>query len=209
MAIMKVLVVGGGIGGITCMLALRQHEVDAQLFEQAAAFGQVGAGIQVLSNAARILLKLGLGAALKKVATYPEARDYRGWDTGERLYYTPLGQKAEAHFGSPYYAAHRAELLDVLLGELDEYGIRAWSRAQVRRIRTTEAYRRTLCGRHDRPRRYFGRRRRDPFNGPGAAFWQRIASLHRQCRVARSDPCRARCASQFGQRGGCMDGAKS
>jgi len=127
---MKVLVVGGGIGGITCMLALRQHGVDAQLFEQAAAFGQVGAGIQVSSNAARILLKLGLGPALKKVATYPEARDYRGWDTGERLYYTQLGQKAEAHFGSPYYAAHRAELLDVLLSELDEYGVRLGSRVE-------------------------------------------------------------------------------
>jgi salicylate hydroxylase len=130
MARMKVLVVGGGIGGITCMLALRQRGVDAQLFEQAAAFGQVGAGIQVSSNAARILLKLGLCAALKKVATYPEARDYRGWDTGERLYYTPLGQKAEAHFGSPYYAAHRAELLDVLLSELDEYGVRLGSRVE-------------------------------------------------------------------------------
>jgi len=127
---MKVLVVGGGIGGITCMLALRQRGVDAQLFEQAAAFGQVGAGIQVSSNAARILLKLGLGPALKKVATYPEARDYRGWDTGERLYYTQLGQKAEAHFGSPYYAAHRAELLDVLLSKLDEYGVRLGSRVE-------------------------------------------------------------------------------
>jgi salicylate hydroxylase len=112
------------------MLALRQRGVDAQLFEQAAAFGQVGAGIQVSSNAARILLKLGLGPALKKVATYPEARDYRGWDTGERLYYTQLGQKAEAHFGSPYYAAHRAELLDVLLSELDEYGVRLGSRVE-------------------------------------------------------------------------------
>src|SRR5215467_6153234 len=130
MAKMKVLVVGGGIGGITCMLALRQRGVDAQLFEQAAAFGQVGAGIQVSSNAARILLKLGLGPALKKVATYPEARDYRGWDTGERLYYTQLGQKAEAYFGSPYYAAHRAELLDVLLSKLDEYGVRLDSRVE-------------------------------------------------------------------------------
>src|ERR1700690_2553805 len=130
MARMKVLVVGGGIGGITCILALRKRGVDAQLFEQAAAFGQVGAGIQVSWNAARILLKLDLGAGLKKVATYPEARDYRGWETGERLYYTPLGQKAEAHFGSPYYAAHRAELLDVLLSELDEDAVRLGSRVE-------------------------------------------------------------------------------
>jgi salicylate hydroxylase len=130
MANLKVLVVGGGIGGITCMLALRKRGVDAQLFEQAAAFGQVGAGLQISSNAARILLTLGLGDALKKVATYPEARDYRGWDTGERLYYTPLGQKAEAHFGSPYYAAHRAELLDVLLSDLDEGGVKLGSRVE-------------------------------------------------------------------------------
>jgi salicylate hydroxylase len=130
MAGLRVLIVGGGIGGITCLLALRQRGIDAQLYEQAPAFGQVGAGIQVSSNAARILLKLGLGAALKQVATYPEGRDYRGWDTGERLYYTPLGSKAEAHFGSPYYAAHRAELLDVLLSGLGNHACQLGSRVE-------------------------------------------------------------------------------
>src|SRR3954466_1297092 len=130
MARLKVLIAGGGIGGITAMLALRQRGIDVQLFEQAAAFRQVGAGLQVSSNAARILLKLGLGEALKKVATYPEARDYRGWDSGERLYYTPLGQKAEAQFGSPYYAAHRAELLDVLLSGLDQNGVDLGARVE-------------------------------------------------------------------------------
>ena len=130
MARLKVLIAGGGIGGITAMLALRQRGIDVQLFEQAAAFSQVGAGLQVSSNAARILLKLGLGEALRRVATYPEGRDYRGWDTGERLYYTPLGQKAEAHFGSPYYAAHRAELLEVLLSGLGDHGFRLGSRVE-------------------------------------------------------------------------------
>src|SRR6185369_241484 len=130
MARLKVLIAGGGIGGITAMLALRQRGIDVQLFEQAAAFSQVGAGLQVSSNAARILLKLGLGEALRRVATYPEGRDYRGWDTGELLYYTPLGQKAEAHFGSPYYAAHRAELLEVLLSGLGDHGFRLGSRVE-------------------------------------------------------------------------------
>lgn len=128
MAHLKVLVIGGGIGGITTVLALRRHGINVQLFEQTPAFGQVGAGLQVSSNAARILIKLGLGEALKRVATYPEGRDYRGWDTGERLYFTPLGQKAEAHFRSPYYAAHRAELLAVLLSGLGEHGLRLGSR---------------------------------------------------------------------------------
>ena len=65
MARPKVLIAGGGIGGITAMLALRQRGIDVQLFEQAAAFGEVGAGLQVSSNAARILLKLGLRKTLK------------------------------------------------------------------------------------------------------------------------------------------------
>jgi salicylate hydroxylase len=127
---LKVLVAGGGIGGITCVLALRQHGIECQLFEQAPAFGQVGAGLQVSSNAARVLLKLGLGEALKRVATYPQGRDYRAWDNGDRLYYTPLGRRAEAHFGSPYYAAHRADLLDVLLSGLGEHGFRLGSRVE-------------------------------------------------------------------------------
>jgi salicylate hydroxylase len=127
---LKVLVAGGGIGGITCVLALRQRGVECQLFEQAPAFGQVGAGLQVSSNAARVLIKLGLGEALKKVATYPEGRDYRAWDDGDRLYYTPLGKRAEGHFGAPYYAAHRADLLDVLLSGLGQHGFRLGSRVE-------------------------------------------------------------------------------
>jgi salicylate hydroxylase len=130
MAKLKVLIAGGGIGGITSVLALRVRGIECQLFEQAPAFGQVGAGLQVRSNAARVLLKLGLGAALKKVATYPEGRDYRGWEDGERLYYTPLGERAETHFGAPYYAAHRADLLDVLLGGLGQHGFRLGSRIE-------------------------------------------------------------------------------
>ena len=130
MAKLRVLIAGGGIGGITSVLALRQRCIDVKLFEQAPAFGQVGAGLQVSSNAARILLRLGLGEALKRVATYPEGRDYRAWDDGGRLYYTPLGQRAEVHFGSPYYAAHRAELLDVLLSGLGNHGFRLGTRIE-------------------------------------------------------------------------------
>src|SRR5947207_15952516 len=119
---LKVLIAGGGIGGITTALALRQRGIEALLFEQAEAFRQVGAGIQISANATRILRTLGLGEALARVAVYPEGRDYRAWDDGDRLYYTPLGERAEAHFGAPYYHAHRADLLDVLLRGLGDTG---------------------------------------------------------------------------------------
>ena len=63
---LKMLIAGGGIGGLTALLALRQRGIDAQLFEQAEAFRQVGAGIQLSSNATRILRSLGLGDALAR-----------------------------------------------------------------------------------------------------------------------------------------------
>ena len=121
---LKTLIAGGGIGGITLALALRQRGIEALLFEQAKAFSQVGAGIQLSANATRVLRALGLGDALARVAVYPEGRDYRAWDDGDRLYWTPLGERAEAHFGAPYYHAHRADLLDVLLGGLGDAGFR-------------------------------------------------------------------------------------
>jgi salicylate hydroxylase len=121
---LKILIAGGGIGGITLALALRQRGIEALLFEQAKAFAQVGAGIQLSANATRVLRTLGLGEALARVAVYPEGRDYRAWDDGDRLYWTPLGERAEAHFGAPYYHAHRADLLDVLLGGLGDTGFR-------------------------------------------------------------------------------------
>ena len=68
---LKVLIAGGGIGGLTALLALRTRGIDAQLFEQAEAFRQVGAGIQLSSNATRILRSLGLGEALAR-----KERDY-------------------------------------------------------------------------------------------------------------------------------------
>jgi salicylate hydroxylase len=126
----KVLIAGGGIGGITALLALRQRGIDAELFEQTAAFGQVGAGLQVSSNSTRVLRTLGLGEALAKVAYAPEARDYRAWDSAERLYYTPLGERAEERFGAPYYTAHRADLLDVLLGGVEKGSFRLGSRIE-------------------------------------------------------------------------------
>jgi salicylate hydroxylase len=125
---LKILIAGGGIGGITALLALRQRGINAGLFEQAEAFTQVGAGIQLSANATRILHKLGLGEALARIAFHPEGRDYRAWDDGDRLYYTPLGERVVARFGAPHYCAHRADVLDVLLGALGGEGFRLGAR---------------------------------------------------------------------------------
>jgi salicylate hydroxylase len=128
---LRVLIAGGGIGGIITALALRQRGIDAHLFEQADAFREVGAGIQLSANATRVLRTLGLGEALARVAVYPERREYRAWDTGERLFWTPLGERAENYFGAPYYQAHRADVLQILVNVLGDADMRLNSRIQA------------------------------------------------------------------------------
>ena len=113
-----VLIVGGGLGGIATALCLRGRGVPFELFEQAEAFREVGAGIQLSANVMRILMKLGLGESLAAIGVMPRGLEVRSWQSGERILWTPLGHEAERHFGAPYYHAHRAQILAVLVGAL-------------------------------------------------------------------------------------------
>lgn len=62
---MRVIVVGGGIAGLTAAIALGRVGIDAQVYEQAPALREVGAGISLFPNALRVLDVLGLGAAIR------------------------------------------------------------------------------------------------------------------------------------------------
>ena len=56
----QVLIVGGGIGGLTAALALARRGIPSQVIEQAAAFKEIGAGIQLGPNVFRMFERLGL-----------------------------------------------------------------------------------------------------------------------------------------------------
>ena len=118
MSLPRVAVIGGGIGGIAAALSLLEAGFDVQVYEQAAALSEVGAGIQIAPNASRILLRLGLGPALDRHGVRPVAVHQRRWDDGRTLQRAPLGAELEAAFGAPYYHFHRADLLAALASAL-------------------------------------------------------------------------------------------
>jgi salicylate hydroxylase len=121
---MKVIVVGGGIGGLTTALALLRQGIEPIVLERAPQLTEVGAGIQIAANGTIVLRELGLEAALASIATVPSGFDYLELSTGRRLYYAPLGEEAEARYGALLYNVHRADLIELLAKALPPNVIR-------------------------------------------------------------------------------------
>jgi salicylate hydroxylase len=118
-----ILIIGGGIGGLSAALALQQAGLNATVLEQAPAFIEIGAGLQCGPNAMRRLHAWGLQADLARVAAFPKALRVRSAATGTVLGTLPLGASATAAYGAPYATLHRADLHDVLLQAARAAGI--------------------------------------------------------------------------------------
>ena len=114
----SVAVIGGGIGGLAAALSLLRAGLDVHVYEQASSLRDVGAGIQISPNASRILRRLGLDDASGMHAVTPLVLRQRRWEDGRTLQCTPLGAAVEDACGSPYYQAHRADLLHALARRL-------------------------------------------------------------------------------------------
>ena len=121
---MKVIVVGGGIGGFATALSLRSFGIDVQVLEQSKALREVGAGIQIAANGALVLRKLGLEEALAAVSVQPLSWEYRDMETGIAQVSWPLGREAATRYGAPLYNVHRADLIQLLVDALPKEAIR-------------------------------------------------------------------------------------
>jgi len=111
----QILIAGGGIGGLATALACSRAGWPVQLLEQASAFAEVGAGIQLGPNVVRVLHDWGLGLALSRVAAYPELLQVRSAATGAELGRLRLGERTRTLYGAPYATIHRADMHQLLL----------------------------------------------------------------------------------------------
>src|SRR5262245_52426813 len=109
---MKVIIAGGGIGGMTLALSLVDAGLtDVEVFETADAIKELGVGINVLPHATRELSELGLLDELDAVAIpTAELADYPRH--GQRIWSEPRGLAAGYRW--PQFSIHRGELLGLL-----------------------------------------------------------------------------------------------
>ena len=129
---MKVIVAGGGIGGMSAALALLQRGFDVEVHEQAAELREVGAGIQISPNGCRVLDALGVFDELRAVSCDPERKEFRLWNTGETWPLFDLGPVVIEKYGYPYLTVYRPDLLGALeqaVLALDPSAVRLGSRA--------------------------------------------------------------------------------
>jgi salicylate hydroxylase/6-hydroxynicotinate 3-monooxygenase len=107
---LSIAIIGAGMGGLAAAAALRRAGIDVTVYEQAAQFIRLGAGIQIGCNAMKVLRGLGLEARLREQSFYPRSWNNRDWRTGEVKFDMIFGESAEKKFGAPYLLAHRGDL---------------------------------------------------------------------------------------------------
>jgi salicylate hydroxylase len=111
----EIAIIGGGIGGLAAAAFLCRAGLAATVYEQAAQLKEVGAGVIVAPNAARLLRALGVLDALEERAVRLETGwEFRRWQDGSVLSAEDLATKCEQLYGEHTYAAHRADLLDAI-----------------------------------------------------------------------------------------------
>ncbi len=140
---MKVIIVGGGVGGLSTALMLHARGIDCELFEQADGIRELGVGINTLPHAIKELQQLGLMERLDAVAIRTHELIYTN-RFGQEIWREPRG--IDAGYDVPQFSIHRGRLQGVIyqavrsrLGESrlhlgcrlggfkqDEAGVTAW-----------------------------------------------------------------------------------
>lgn len=114
----KVLISGGGIGGLAAAIALLQRGFDVEVYEQAGELREIGAGIQISPNGNRALQALGVFETLRNLSCNADAKEIRLWNTGKTWKLFDLGGEALRKYGFPYLTVFRPDLLRVLGDEV-------------------------------------------------------------------------------------------
>ena len=116
---MKVLIVGGGVGGLATAIAMAQRGQDVTVLEQAKYLNEIGAGLQIAPNGWRVLEALGVTPLIRKTLFEPEHIEMRLGVSGRKIFRLQMRGYAEQRWSAPYIHIHRADLVDALISRLN------------------------------------------------------------------------------------------
>src|SRR5438046_8210982 len=108
---LRVVVVGGGIGGLFAANALIARGFDVAGYEQAAALGEIGAGVFLTPNSVRQLQRVGLGPSVEKSGARVGTGSHYFRHDGAPI--APV-QVTDSSGWNATFGMHRADLVEML-----------------------------------------------------------------------------------------------
>lgn len=136
MTAQKLLIVGGGIGGLGAALAAGRRGFDVTVLERAPEFAEIGAGLQLAPNATRILRRLGVLDQVVAAGVLPRRLVLGDALDGTELTHLELGGFPD-RYGGPYVVMHRSDLLDSLVAACRAQGAALETSKRVTGTETT------------------------------------------------------------------------
>lgn len=125
----RIAVIGGGLGGLAAAAFLHQAGVPATVYEQARELREIGAGIMVPPNAARMLRRLGVLETFSSRAVRLDIGwEFRRWRDGAVLSWQDLAATSERLYGEHTYTVHRADLLEAIKSAVPPDAVRLGTR---------------------------------------------------------------------------------
>ena len=111
---MKIIIAGGGIGGLVTALSLHAAGIDVNIFESVEEVKPLGVGINLLPHSVRVLTRLGLQEKIEKIAVETSELTYAN-KLGQVFWSEPRGRFAGYKW--PQFSVHRGKLQVLLWNE--------------------------------------------------------------------------------------------
>ncbi|MGH2849632.1 MAG: FAD-dependent monooxygenase, partial [Solirubrobacteraceae bacterium] len=124
---MRVIVVGGGIGGLAAGIALHNAGLEPLVLERSPELTEIGAGLGLAANALRAMDHLGAADGIRATGVIAEQSVWLELDDGGHIFTQQFGSMVE-RYGDTYYCAHRADLIDALAAPLPPERVRVAAR---------------------------------------------------------------------------------
>lgn len=126
----KIVIVGGGIAGMTAAAAIARQGFAVTLLESAPEFGEIGAGVTLSPNAMKGLDFIGVCEEVAAAGVEPTRQRIQHWEDGRTLVTMDRSTQREK-YGAPYVTIHRADLHDLLTSAAHSAGVDMRTNAAV------------------------------------------------------------------------------